>query len=680
MTPTPRHLIFTAAILYAGIPALNAGNDADSVRSVELKELSVGARRAGRTVGQSALIGESLNRGELIRAACCNLGESFSTNPSVDVSYTDAATGARQIRLLGLSGTYVQMLTENLPAFRGAAAPYSLGYVPGPWMQSIQVSKGSASVKNGAEAISGQINIEYLKPQADEAMHINLYTDTDLKIEANFDGNIHFPKTSDGESGPWSTSILAHYENSFRDHDGNHDGFMDKPRVEQLHLVNRWARVSQKNIFQTAINFLTEDRRSGQHGHNKDNPYRIKIRTDRAEFFAKDAVIFNQENASNIALMASGSLHKLDATYGHRKYSVDQWNAYLSLMYETNLPSQAGNISAGLSLNHDAYENETATDNGGIPIALPSLPRETTAGIYAQYTYILGEKLTAMAGLRADHPSHYGWFVTPRAHIKYTPIPQFSLRGAAGKGYRTNHVLAENNYLLASSRALIIAQDLKQEEAWNFGFSANTDFRIAGRPFSASAEYYYTRFSEQIVVDFDSDPHAVIFSNLTGRSFSHTLQLEANYELFDGFNLTCAWRLNDARSDYGEKGLRQRPLTPKWKGLASVSYRIPPGLWQIDLTLQYNGSGRMPDPYTLSDGTSSWPATFKAFGQLSGQVTRFFRWGSIYAGGENLTGFKQKNAIISAADPWSGNFDSTMIWGPLHGAMAYAGIRININR
>ena len=89
---------------------------------------------------------ELISGDELSRAACCNLGESVVTNPSGDVSYSDAATGAKQIKLLGLSGTYVQMLTENIPNYRGAAAPYGLGYVPGPWMQRILVSKGFSSV------------------------------------------------------------------------------------------------------------------------------------------------------------------------------------------------------------------------------------------------------------------------------------------------------------------------------------------------------------------------------------------------------------------------------------------------------------------------------------------------------------------------------------------------------
>ena len=129
---------------------------------VQLAEVNVTGRKMGfQKLRSSVTNAELINSDELCRAACCNLGESFVTNPSVDVNYSDAATGAKQIKLLGLSGTYVQMLTENIPNFRGASAPYGLGYVPGPWMSSIQVSKGTSSVKNGYEALTGQINIEF---------------------------------------------------------------------------------------------------------------------------------------------------------------------------------------------------------------------------------------------------------------------------------------------------------------------------------------------------------------------------------------------------------------------------------------------------------------------------------------------------------------------------------------
>lgn len=654
---------------------------------VELGEVQIVSRKLGTMKLRNSVMNEDIiSSAELTRAACCNLGESFVTNPSVDVSYSDAATGAKQIKLLGLSGTYVQMMTENIPNYRGAAAPYGLGYVPGPWMQSIQVSKGSSSVKNGYESITGQINVEFKKPQLPDAdwVSANLFASSTARYEANADATVKLSRR-------WSTSLLAHYENETKAHDSNDDGFVDIPRVEQYNLWNRWAYMGDHYVFQAGIKGLSERRNSGQVTHGGDlthggqngngtmqDLYEIGIRTDRYEAFTKNAYIFNKEKNTNLALILQGTIHNQDATYGRKRYDVDQSNVYASLLFETELSKQHS-LSTGLSFNYDGYDQHYRLTNDADRNLTNALVKESVPGAYIQYTFNLNDKLILMGGLRGDHSSKYGFFVTPRAHVKYNPNEYIHFRLSAGKGYRTNHVLAENNYLLASSRRVNIAEQLNQEEAWNYGASVSTYIPLFGKTLNINAEYYYTDFLKQVVVDMDSNPHEVAFYNLDGRSYSQVLQVEANYPLFKGFTLTAAYRLTDAKTTYrGE--LLEKPLTGKYKGLLSASYQTPLGLWQFDATLQLNGGGRMPNPYLLADGSPSWDTRYGSFEQLSAQVTRYFRRWSVYIGGENLTNFKQKNPIIDAANPWGENFDSTMIWGPMHGAKAYIGIRFNLAR
>lgn len=644
---------------------------------VELQEVSVVGRKLGlQKVRSSVANADLISADELCRAACCNLGESFVTNPSVDVNYSDAATGAKQIRLLGLSGTYVQMLTENIPNFRGASAAYGLGYVPGPWMNSIQVSKGTSSVKNGYEALTGQINLEYKKPQAEEAdwVSANLFASTTNRYEANADASV---KLTD----KWSTMLLAHYENETKAHDSNGDGFADIPQVEQYNLFNRWAYMGDRYIFQAGIKFLNEDRAGGQvahHGGAMADPYRIDMQTDRYEAFVKQAYIFNKEHNTNLALITSGTLHQMDAVYGRKLYNVDQQNAYASLLFETEFTPQHA-LSTGLSLNYDRYDQQFRLTNEADGALTPQLDKETVSGGYVQYTYMPTEKLTLMAGLRGDYSSLYGFFMTPRANVRYAPNEYINVRASVGKGYRTNHVLAENNYLLASSRKVEIAKDLKQEEAWNYGVSVATYLPVFGKTLNLNAEYYYTDFVNQMVVDMESDPHTVAFTNLDGRSYSHVFQIEATYPFFDGFNLTAAWRMTDVKHEIGGK-LYEKALTGKYKGLLTASYKTPLGKWQFDGTIQLNGGGRMPTPYTLPDGTSSWNERYNSYEQLSLQITRYFRRWSVYVGGENLTNFKQKNPIIGADNPWGNNFDASMIWGPMHGVKGYVGVRFNLAR
>ena len=671
----------TLVISYIGFENNTIHVDSENVKleivlreGLSLGEVNVVRRRFGTTkLRSSAMNVDIISSAELSRAACCNLGESFVTNPSVDVSYSDAATGAKQIKLLGLSGTYVQMMTENIPNYRGAAAPYGLGYVPGPWMQSIQVSKGSSSVKNGYESITGQINVEFKKPQLPEAdwVSANLFASSTGRYEANADATLKLSKR-------WSTSLLAHYENETMAHDANHDGFADIPRVEQYNLWNRWAYMGDHYVFQAGIKALSEWRNSGQvnHGGNPGQElYKIGIDTRRYEAFTKNAYIFNKEKNTNLALILQGTFHNQDAVYGHKLYDVDQTNVYASLLFETEFSKQHS-LSTGLSFNYDGYDQRYRLTNDVELPRLKSFEKESVPGAYVQYTYNLEDKLILMGGIRGDYSSMHGFFVTPRAHVKYNPNEFVNFRLSAGKGYRTNHVLAENNYLLASSRKVRIAGDLDQEEAWNYGASISSYIPLFGKTLNLNAEYYYTDFLKQVVVDMDTDPHEIAFYNLNGRSYSHVFQVEANYPLFKGFTLTAAYRFTDAKTTYNGE-LKERPLTSRYKGLVTASYKTPLEIWQFDATLQLNGGGRMPSRYILEDGTPSWSARYGSFEQLSVQITRYFRHWSIYVGGENLTNFKQKNPIIDAANPWGENFDSTMIWGPVHGAKAYIGIRFN---
>ncbi|MDD6833099.1 MAG: TonB-dependent receptor [bacterium] len=575
---------FTLCLQAWAADADSAANSDSSAISKELNEVVVQAGiglRAQSAISNTEIIGQT----QLVRAACCNLGESFSTNPSVDVSYSDAATGARQIKLLGLSGTYVQMLTENVPNLRGAAIPYSLGFVPGPWMQSIQVSKGAASVKNGYESITGQINIEYLKPQAPDGVRGNAYFDSKLRQEVNADAGVHL-------SDRLSTSLLVHFENRQSEHDANSDGFMDMPRLRQFNAMHRWAYLSPGFISQLSARVLVDNRESGMSAHSHADAsiplYEISVDTKRYEMQWKNALMRNDERNTSLALILHGSIHDADNRFGNTLYDVRQTNGYAQLLWESNL-SEAHNLAVGVNLNHDYYKERfggsafSLNDTDG---ALPTHESETTIGGYAQYTFKPNEKWTLMPGIRFDHSSRYGNFVTPRLHVKYSPTQAFTLRASAGKGFRSPHGIAENSQMLACGRTFIIAENLKQEEAWNYGVATNFHLPIADKVLDINAEYYYTHFINQMVMNIDgiAGPNTVSFSNLHGKSYSHTLQIDATYPVFEGFTATGAFRYTDARTTYDTGMLRYRPLTSRYKALLTLSYATPMIIWQFDLT------------------------------------------------------------------------------------------------
>ncbi|MBP3763929.1 MAG: TonB-dependent receptor [Bacteroidales bacterium] len=636
-----------------------AAQQTDTVKTSTLGEVSIQARAEGMSRIGGAENGMQIGQGELFRAACCNLGESFVTNPSVDVNYNDAAVGARQIKLLGLSGQYVQMLTETQPASTGATLPYSLGYVPGAWMKSISVSKGASSVKNGPQSITGQINVEYLKPDDEPAVQFNLYGDSRRKTEFNAAVNRHL-------NSRLSTVLLAHYEHDFAHHDADGDLWHDSPNVRQLHLMNRWKYVHGRYIMHAGLGYLQEEREGGQL-LKVEHPFRILLDARRAEAYMKHAYLLNQEHNTNIALLANGSFYRLDGTFGPKSYGVDQLDFNSQLLLEHDFTADHS-LSTGLSLNAERLDEAAAALHGG------RLTEEYTPGLYAQYTFTPSYRFTAMGGIRLDYSSLYQRaYVTPRVHLKWLPAERLTLRASAGKGFRTPHALAENHYLLASGRTLDIDSLLPQEEAWNTGISAALYIPVGERNLQLSAEYYYTHFLHQAVVDYET-PLRLAIHDLDGRSFSHTLQLEASYEFSDALSLLAAFRLNHVRCTYGGT-LLEKPLQSRYKGLLTLGWKPMMGIWQLDITLALNGGGRMPAPYTLPDGTPSWDDEFPAYPQLNVQLTREFRHFSLYLGGENLTHYRQPSPIILADDPYSPSFEPTLIWGPVHGIMAYAGLR-----
>lgn len=642
------------------------------VGEVALQEVVISERKMGTIASRTSVLQtQKITYDEICRAACCNLAESFETNPSVDVSYSDAATGARQIKLLGLAGTYVQMLTENYPNFRGAASLYGLDYVPGAWMESIQVSKGTSSVKNGYEALAGQINVEFKKPPTADIFSVNLFGSDAGRYEGNADASWHI-------NDKVSTGLLVHYSNDKMQHDGNDDGFLDTPLKEQVNLMNRWYHKLDHYVAQYGVRYLHENRTGGQSTKHHDfaDPYRVRLQTNRAELFTKQAYIIDKEKVESVALILSGSYHEQKSMYDRTPYNVYQNNVYASLLYEKEF-SPAHSLSTGLSMNYDGFD-ENLTLGG---VRTPYNRTEVVPGAYAQYTYNLNDKLILLAGLRADYSSLYDFFVTPRLHIKYNPFDWFHVRASAGKGFRTANVLAENNYLLSSSRKMNIAADLDQEEAWNTGVNLSFYIPLFGKELALNGEWYYTDFRKQVVVDMDSDPHAVSFYNLDGRSYSNSFQVEATYPFFRGFTLTAAYRYTDAKTDYrnaeGVTRWLKKPLVSDYKGLLTASYQTPLKKWQFDLTGQFNGGGRMPTPDAVNP---LWEPDFKAYTVVNAQITKYFRRWSIYVGAENLFDYKQPHPIIDAENPRGDNFDGSMVWGPVHGRKIYAGLRFNISR
>jgi len=617
---------------------------------------------------------QKISEKELFKAACCNLSESFETNPSVDASATDAVTGTRKIEMLGLAGPYVQVTRENMPYIRGLAALYGFSYTPGTWVDGIQLNMGSGSVVNGPESMTGQINVEIKKPDLSEKMFLNLYTNAAQRLEANLNQAYTL-------NDKWSTGLLLHGNYQKRFQDRNNDGFQDMPDNEQFIAMNRWKYTGGNGThFQFGIKGTYIDKSSGQFFANNDNPitdaWRADVLTERLEGWAKIGKVFKDRPFSSVGFQLGASNHNQEALFGNRIYDAQQNSAYANLIYQTIISSPDHQIKFGTSYQYDDFVEDVVNTQ--------YLRTEHLAGAFGEYQYTANEKWTAVLGLRADYHNNFGLFFTPRLHLKYNPNETTSWRIAAGRGQRTATIFAENIGLFASNRTIIIDNEgnsdtpygLSQETSYNVGLNYTKEFQLRNRTAVFGVDYYYTTFENQVVVDYDINAQEVHFYNLDGSSYGHSVQSQMDVEIVDRLDVRVAYRFNNPRTNF-RSGEDIRPLVSQHRAFANIAYEIE-SKWAFDLTANWQSSKRIPT-------TDSNPEEFRfdrespSFLTFNGQVTKTLAKNfDVYLGGENLMDYRQENAIIQAADPSGQFFDSSLVWGPIQGRIVYFGLRYKI--
>ncbi len=646
-----------------------------------LNEVEIKAREKASYINPiKAIAVQSITSESLRRAACCTLAGSFENNASVDVSYSDAVTGAQQIQLLGLSGIYTQMMTEMIPNFRGLASTFGLNYVPGTWMNGIQISKGTSSVRNGYESITGQINVDYKEPLKDksEKVFFNLYGNSMLMTDFNFNGRVNVGKT-DG------IMFFGHVNHNHMKMDGNGDTFLDDPMTTQYNVFLRYNHPHIGHFgCKLGIKALKETRLGGQmdfdpkHRLDADyNLYGIGINTERYEAFAKGGYHFHRENTS-LGTQHQVTYHKMNSYFGLKDYNATQLSYYANVLFDSYIVNKHHTYSVGASYSYDCYDEYqnflfTTLD------ANPKRRVEHVPGAFAEYTFNDDHHWSVIAGFRADYNSYYQKMLyTPRLHMRFMTENDVTFRASAGKGYRSPNVLAENSTMLASARLIQFLDAPKMEEAWNYGLNLTKVFNFGWRQISIQADYYRTDFVNQIVLDRDADAHQIRIYNLNGKSYSNSAQIEANCEILKDFDLTLAFRYNDVKMTI-DSTLREKPFVNRYKGLVTMSYA--PGTWQFDFTTQFNGDSRVPDlsgnATAVANGQNIERSPFYVI--MNAQITKSLgKCWEIYVGGENLTNFKQSNPIISAYNPSSEDFDASMVWGPLSGIRAYLGVRFQV--
>ena len=652
--------------------------------NLELDEIDVQGEKKSSSISTiNTLNVETLDNKELEKAACCNLSESFETNASVDVSYNDAISGAKKIKMLGLDGIYTQITQENMPLIRGLSSTFGLSYTPGPYIESIQIIKGVGSVINGFESFTGQINLEYFKPDSPEYFYYNIYGSAEGKIE----NNLRLTK----RDGKWKSNLFLHHSYHSLDIDNNEDNFLDMPHVNQINFLNRWKYESDEIGAQFYIRGLMENREGGT---VDDAPvaYDVEIDNRLIEFSSKTGFRMPDKKGKSIGVQTSFRFHDINAQYGNKIFEGVQKSAYFNLLGQTFFTEKVDKLNYGLSFYADNINNdleELYLPTGPVVITLYSEEvyheerQDILPGIYSEYTYYLDEILTFSSGFRADYynvtDKLYG---IPRLNIKYNPNESTAIRLTGGRALRVSNFLSDNISLLASNREISIANNLLPEVAWNYGVNLTHCFYLNDREGTFNIDFYRTDFENQIVVDIE-DQGILTFTNLSDipnySSFSNAIQFDFSYELFNRFDVKLAYKINNSKTSYlggptyDFSSLLETPLLPKDRALINLAYSNRDADWLFDATWNYIGKSRIP-MHELIDAEYSDP-----FSLINSQLTKKLNNFDFYVGVENLLGYTQENPILDSYNPISEKFDASLIWAPVMGRKIYFGLRYKLN-
>ncbi|WP_299181492.1 TonB-dependent receptor [uncultured Chryseobacterium sp.] len=657
----------------------NEGENNDTQYEKKIDGVTISGSKAATSLQkkEAGLI-FNIDKKELLKAACCNLSESFETNATVDVSFSNAVTGTKQLKMLGLDQKYTSLTKELLPEIRGLASAYGLNFIPGRWIESIQLTKGGSTVTNGYESITGQINTELLKHSEQAETSLNLFSDFNGRVEANFTNvspiNEH-----------WTQSFLLHGNGTFGNTDQNDDGFLDRPKGTQLNAAyllnfNDLDHFGLASHF--GINFIKDERTAGQTAFDKQidrdeqSAYGVGIDISRFQVWNKTGYVFKGKPYQSLGWMNQYVYHQQDSFFGLRNYSGKQHTYYSNLIFESIIGNTNHKYKTGASFMYDGYNETYLTDN--------FKRNEIVPGIFAEYT-LTGLKYTLVAGARADFHNLAGTQFTPRLNFKYDFTPQTILRLSAGRGFRTASVFAENQQYFASNRSIQILQNggdiygLKPEIAWNYGASLQQEFKLFGRKSSIVADFFRTDFQDQVLVDLDRSPQQLTFYNLEGKSFANSFQAQWDFTPFKNFDVRIAYKYYDVQADYLE-GRREIPFMAKHRGFMNLAYATNKndngGFWSFDTTLNWVGKQRLPDT-TSNPAEFQLPAYSDSYAVVNAQISRNFNKKiRAYLGGENLTSYMQKNAIVDFKNPFGNYFDGGMVYAPIMKANLYVGLDV----
>lgn len=592
------------------------------------------------------------------------------------------------IHINGLEGPYTSVMIDGMPIVSSLSTVYGLSGIPNSLVERIEIVKGPASSLYGSEAVGGLINIITKNPVKAPLFSFDVFTTSWLETNADLGVKFNIKK---------ATSLLGlNYYNYNQTIDNDNDGFTDVTAQNRISVFNKWNFSREQNrLFTFAIRGMYEDRWGGDVRWEKkyrggDEIYGESIYTKRGELLGS----YQLPTTEKLMLSFSGTAHFQDSRYGTTSYIANQKIGFLQLSWDKKIGKN--DLLAGIASRYTYYDDNTpstAVSNQNNP------ERTWLPGIFVQDEITFSEKHKILMGLRYDYNSIHGNIFTPRFAYKLKIDDDNILRFNAGTGFRVVNLFTEDHAALTGSREVVIANNLNPEKSINANLNyIKKIYFPSGTFLGIETTAFYTRFSNKIVSDYETDANKIIYDNINGYALSQGINTNIDLNFTNGLKLIAGATFMDVSNV--ENGIKTRPLlTEKFTATWSVSYKINP----IDLSVDYTGNLYSPMKLPLLSDTDPRNPNSPWYSLQNIQFT-YTGWKNfeLYAGIKNLLNFTPKRnnpflisriedpfdknvqydsngkVLATAENPYGLTFDTTYVYGPNQGIRGFFGLRYNL--
>ena len=620
---------------------------------------------------------EQITQTSLGRAACCDLAGCFGGSTSVHPQTTNVVTNSKELRILGLSGVYNQVLLDGFPLIKGLSYTYGISSIAGTLVDNIFIAKGANSVLQGYESISGQINVTTKNPRNTDKLLVNGYVNSFM--EKHFNINYAFKK------GDWNSLATFSTVQPANKVDGDSDNFLDLPLLTRYAFTNKWAYRNPNEWgwnSQISLRLVNEERIGGQISFNpiedlgSSETYGQVVELTQPEISVKTG--YRWDDIHNLTLYASAFHQNQNSYFGLTQYDAEQVYAYGKLQYDYTY-KERHTFKTGLSYRYSNLEETIDfTDDFQLKTYAGDYQlKEKVFGAFAENTLYLNDKLTWIVGIRGDDHNQFGFRLTPRTLVKYAVTPQTVVRANIGTGWRTVNLFSENIGMLVSSRDILITETLAPEKALNYGINLIHKFEKEDLNGYFSLDYYRTDFQNQIFPDYDVDPRKIVLQNFEGTSVSNGFQAEFMLQFLKRFDWKIGYTLLDVYRNID--GVRQQlPFNAKHNILSTFNFQPLSKKYHFDVNFHWYGQQRLPNT-ALNPAEFQRPDFSKPYTVVNAQFTYNLKRLELYTGCENIFNFRQNRAILSWDNPFGPYFDTSSVWGPTRGREVYFGVRYRIS-